>query len=87
MTYKSGTSTLEIYADTRGWGTCRSCGARVEWAELVTGKRMPFNGPITVLRSQGGFLPGDRKIEQVDMQKTTSHFATCPQAKYWRQRR
>lgn len=77
---------LRIYQDTRGRGRCRSCGAPVEWAELVTGKRMPFNPPIVVVRTQGSMLAGDRTIEEVDSTVTLSHFATCPQAKDWRRK-
>jgi hypothetical protein len=75
---------LKIYQDTRGPGTCRSCGAAVEWAELVSGKRMPFDPPIVVVRTQGSLLAGDRTVEEVDTSVTLSHFATCPDAKDWR---
>lgn len=78
---------LRIYQDTKGLGTCRSCGAPVEWAELTSGKRMPFNPPIVAVRTQSGLLEGDsRVVEHVDTTITTSHFATCPDAKDWRRR-
>lgn len=79
---------LQIYADTKGKGRCRSCGADVTWAELTSGKRHPFNGEIVVVRSQGSMLEGDgRVVEDVDTEITTSHFATCPDAKDWRRRK
>jgi len=53
---------LLIYQDSRGLGRCRSCGAAIEWAELVSGKRMPFNPPIVGVRTQGNLLAGERTI-------------------------
>jgi len=76
---------LKIFQDSRNNGTCRSCGATVEWAELVTGKRMPFDPPIVAVRTQGSFISG-RVIEEVDSMVTLSHFATCQDAKEWRRR-
>ncbi len=81
-------SILQIYADSRGAGTCRSCGAAIEWAELTSGKRMPFNPPIVAVRTQGSILEGDgRVVEHVDSKVSTSHFSTCPDAAEWRRRR
>jgi len=77
---------LRIWQDSRRLGTCRSCGAPIEWAELITGSRMPFNAPITVLRSQDELLSGGRTIEDVDTAISVSHFATCRDAKDWRRR-
>lgn len=70
-------------------GTCRSWGARIEWAETVKGKkRMPFDPPIVAVRTQGSILEGDgRAIEIVDTTVTASHFETCPDAKRWRKPR
>lgn len=76
---------LKIYRDSRGTGDhCRSCGAAIEWAELVnSGKRMPFNEPIVVFPGNGAIV-GGRVVEEVD--SASSHFATCPEAKQWRRR-
>lgn len=71
---------LKLFQDSRGAGTCRSCGAAIEWAELTSGKRHPFNAPIVVVRTQADFA-GGRTIEEVE--QAGSHFATCPQAKTW----
>lgn len=79
--------TIEIYADSRGQGTCRSCGAALEWAEVVaSGRRMPFDGPLVAVRTQGDLLGGGRVIEVVDTTVTPTHWERCPQAKDWRRR-
>jgi hypothetical protein len=75
---------LKLYRDSRNYGTCRSCGASIEWADLVSGRRMPFDPPIVPVRTQGSLLDGDRIVEDVDTTITRSHFATCPDAKAWR---
>jgi hypothetical protein len=77
---------IEIFADSKGPGRCRSCGAAITWAETRRGKRMPFDGEIVPLRTQGSVLEGDRVIEVVDTDVTPSHFQTCPDAKQWRKR-
>ena len=74
---------IAIYQDSRGKGRCRSCGAPVEWAETLKGKRMPFDGEIVAVRTQGSPI-WERVIEYVDTTVTPSHFATCPDAKTWR---
>lgn len=73
---------LKIYQDSKGPGTCRSCGASIEWAELVSGKRMPFNNSIVAVRTQGSIIEG-RVIEEVDTDVSPTHWATCPDAKKW----
>lgn len=77
---------LKIYQDSRNFGTCRSCGGRIEWAELISGKRHPFDGEIVVSRTQGNILDGGRVIEEVDTDVSPSHFQRCPDAKAWRRR-
>lgn len=70
--------TIEIYADTRGPGVCRGCGARIEWAEVVkSGKRMCFTGEIVALTTRRN--DDKRLIETVDFD--TNHWADCPKAK------
>jgi hypothetical protein len=76
---------LRIYQDSKGAGTCRSCGARITWAELTSGKWHPFDGDIVTVRMQGTF-PDGRVIEDVDTSISSSHFATCPDAKKWRRK-
>jgi hypothetical protein len=78
---------IDIYADSRGLGHCRSCGSAIEWAELVrSGKRMPFDRPLVTVRTQGDILGGGRVTETVDTGVSSSHFETCPDAKTWRRR-
>ena len=77
---------LAIYADSRGPGRCRSCGAAIEWAEVVaSGRRMPFDGRLAPVESRQHPENG-RVVEIVDLDATTSHFATCPDAARWRRR-
>jgi hypothetical protein len=68
--------------DPRIPGTCRSCGAPIEWGTLrKSGKRMPFNAIVPVRT----FADDDRRVVVVvDSTVSTSHFATCPQAHAWR---
>lgn len=77
--------TIAVYADTRGRGTCRGCGAAMTWAEVVaSGKRMPFTGDPVALRSENeranesallGFT-GGRVIEHLAFDE--NHWAICP---------
>jgi hypothetical protein len=69
---------IMIRTDTRQAGTCRFCGAPIEWALVPKrGQRMPFNPPLVLLPVQafGVALP---HFAEVDMTQTTSHVATCP---------
>jgi len=76
-------ATLRIYQDSRAVGTCRSCGAAIEWAELTTGARHPFELPIKPIRAQQSLVDG-RTIEDVETRDSPTHFARCPDAKSWR---
>lgn len=80
-------SLIDIYADSRGFGTCRSCGAKIEWARRVNGnKAMPWNGEIVAIRTKREEAT-NRVIETLDSSVTISHFATCPDAEKFRRRR
>lgn len=68
---------LKIYQDTRAGGVCRSCGATVEHADLVSGRRIAFNGPIIAVLTQDDFVTR-RVVQHVDTRVTLPHFATCP---------
>lgn len=75
---------------------CKSCGVAIDWAVDPKGKRVPVDqgtrhdgnlavrqiapGSLAVryLRSRDTTLHGERR--------TTSHFATCPDAQQWRDR-
>jgi hypothetical protein len=76
---------LKIYQDSRGPGICRSCGAVIEWAELMSGKRHPFDR-IIVRHTQFDMLNG-REVQEVHTDDSPSHFQTCPDAVDWRRRR
>jgi hypothetical protein len=70
--------TIEVWADTRGRGRCRACGARIEWAEIVkSAKKMPFDADLVALRTRH-HAQTHRLIEEVDL--ATNHWATCPRA-------
>jgi hypothetical protein len=72
------------YASSRRLGTCRSCGARVEWLTNVkTDKAQPFDS--VVIESLLADL--DPHVVRVDMVRSVSHFSSCPQAEAWRKRR
>jgi hypothetical protein len=79
---------LKIFQDSHGGrSACRSCGAPIEWAETVAGKKMPFDWPIMVLRHEGNPIKqGERVVEEVNTDISASHFATCPDAKTWSRR-
>ena len=77
---------ISIFQDSRGLDSCRSCGAPIEWAETFAGKRMPFDAPIVVVRTEGNPLR-DRLLEYVDTDISKSHFATCPDRDQWRGRK
>lgn len=79
---------LHIYEDSRGLGTCRSCGRSIEWAELTSGARHPFDPPIRPVRTQPDLMgDGSRVVQDVDTASSPSHFASCPHADAWRKRR
>lgn len=73
------------YAASRRLGTCRSCGRRVEWLTNVqTDRAQPFDVIVTEAALDTLLDP---LVLRVDMARSVSHFATCPQADAWRKRR
>lgn len=77
---------LKIYQDTRAPGRCRSCGAEIEWAELTTGKRMPFDR-IVPLRIHAALFGEGRAVVELETDTSPTHFATCPDRDQWRKKR
>lgn len=81
---------LEIWHDSISPVTsCRSCGAPIEWAEMVkSGKRMPFDAkaPGIVAVSTKHDPETHRLIDVVDSTVSVSHFSTCEQADKWRRK-
>lgn len=74
---------IEIWEKPLGVGICRGCGAKLTWAETLKGKRMPFTGRITILRSHEH--DSGRMIAVVD--GAHSHFVTCPEADKFRKKK
>lgn len=75
---------IAVYDDTRGPGTCRSCGAHIQWYETVLGKRMPMEDNAAPVSHQDDFISG-RVVLRFD--NAASHWANCPDAKQWKGKR
>lgn len=84
-----------------GPATCRSCHAEIAWAKVkASGKSMPVDfkrydqddatANVAVSRDSRGVLYArvlrDGEKPDVDERRTTSHFATCPNADTHRRR-
>ena len=55
---------------------CRSCGLDVTWIRLKSGKMNPVDpGYKTIITDLGEVVKGRE-----------SHFATCPDSEYWREK-
>lgn len=68
--------TVDVWADSRGWGKCRGCDAPILWTTtFVNGKKLPFDAPGVPLRSFTD--EATRKVVEVHDLATT-HWATCP---------
>jgi hypothetical protein len=75
--------TIHVYADTKGPGKCRGCGASITWAEIVkSGKRMCFNGSPVALYTH--HTTDMRLVEAIDI--TENHWKSCPDADSFRRR-
>jgi len=78
------TKTIAIWADTRGRGICRGCGAAIEWAEIVaSGKRMPFDVPIVEVSGHVDLDTG-RDVHVVDLER--NHWASCSKREQFKRR-
>ncbi len=63
--------------------SCRSCGAEIMWGTWPkSGKRMPIDvgGAGDLVLDSSGFI---HKVPS-NVEGSTSHFATCPEAGKWR---
>jgi hypothetical protein len=79
---------IAIDPSSRRLGTCRSCGAVIEWAQTLGSQAaIPFNAPIVLLPSLRFDDQEEPAVARVDMTRTTSHFSNCPQADEWRRHR
>jgi len=71
--------TIELYADTRRSGRCKSCRAPLQWATVVeSGKKLPFDSDRFAVISTRREDDTGRLIERAD--RRTTHWATCPGA-------
>lgn len=67
--------------------SCNSCGAEIVWARTATGKAMPME------RDDGGdwvIVDGEARravLVRKGTPRYVSHFAKCPQAPQWRQKK
>jgi hypothetical protein len=69
--------TIEIFADTRQPGRCKSCKAPLVWAVAVeSGVQLPFDAGIFAVISSRRDDDSGRVIERAD--RRTTHWATCP---------
>jgi hypothetical protein len=77
---------LTVFVDSKRVSQCQSCGAVITFAELLSGKTMPFNGRA-VGSATPSLLTGPRALEDIDTTRHPSHFATCPNARQHRRNR
>ncbi len=77
---------------------CKSCGAKIKYIRLQTGKTMPVNAgslipvrpggskSVCVVTPEGKVIMGDPvwKGHPEAVEGYVSHFATCPDAEKWR---
>jgi hypothetical protein len=77
---------------------CRSCGARIVWAETISGRRMPVDadpapdGNLVLAYSSPGAAPMAVVVTPSqpmldDPPRYLSHFVTCPNAEHHRKDR
>ncbi len=76
-----GEQLVRVWANSRGRGACRSCGAVLTWATTIAGKRMPFDGD-PVARQMSHDAATRDLVEHLSAGDV--HWRTCPQADQWR---
>lgn len=81
---KAAEQLIAVYSRGRGYGKCRSCGARISWYETVGGKRMPFDGTPVPRRTEQH--PDTHQLIE-HMSADDVHWRTCPDADSWRRKR
>jgi hypothetical protein len=72
--------TIKLVLPKTNTGTCRSCGAAVDWYATPAGKAMPMNnGAVHIKTLGGGPEPELGEFDTVD-----THWASCPFAGRWK---
>jgi len=77
--------------------TCRSCGAKVKWIQLESGKWNPVDPElISSADCEHGdiMVTEDGEVRKIDHSENdyevfdgyVSHFSTCPEADKWRKK-
>lgn len=73
----SQTGTLiRLYEDSRSAGTCRGCGAAMDWYETLAGRRMPMNAGAVPRKSETE--PSSHRVVAF-FSAADSHWSTCEQ--------
>ena len=75
-------TTIRLVLPMTNRGTCRSCGAAIDWHETLQGKAMPMNAGAVHLKTEGS--GPNREVGLFDASE--SHWATCPAAASFRRR-
>ena len=72
---------------------CRSCGAEIEWVELVSGKMHPVDPKLMFgeeCKAGAVLVTDDGEVMKVTVDNAfqvsgkVSHFASCPESDLWR---
>lgn len=76
---------------------CRSCGAKIQWIQLESGKNMPVDEGYfdineaergdKLITDEGEVISFNPDLNYEDKQVRVSHFSTCPQADDWRKKK
>lgn len=67
--------------------SCKSCGALIVWAITTNGAKAPLVAGFTRLDTKTIKLPSGVDVDIISVPAKASHFADCPQANQFRQRR
>ena len=68
---------IRLFEDSKQGGTCRGCGAAIDWYETLNGKRMPMNAGSVPRKSETH--PETRRVVAF-FASSESHWSTCPDA-------
>lgn len=71
--------TIRLVLPKTNSGTCRSCGAPVDWYATPAGKAMPMNAGAEPVQATDLLDPNFGSFDTAD-----THWATCPKAGKWK---